>query len=851
MKRKAMVSGLLRVGLSLAVVFVLAMGIAYADREQPGPQPKGSGADKLGLATERSEPNKIPYVGPQNKNDGPSEDGGSYHLAPASELFPGDPEGGKSGRAMAGLAWSTAILAISASWPPTCNRPDVSLAIHSDNTQYIAFLSHWNSDDSYNTFVRVEYSSDGGLTWNLKGSVAFDPTDDLIQPSIALTNDTIVVAYVVVPTTGYPYVEVATCPMSGSTFTAHSILHNESPVDYGMRPKLWTDCNIYPSSSSVYLAYEWYVGGSSTNVNAVFQRSGDDGATWKDRYTWIGNTSSDTFITPSGCFGEGNYHMLYVTAFDQTTKTVYLVRSSDWGVTPGVEQAVYTMTNAPNLGNANVRPGIAAATAAGSQNAILAFCLGYNTSGDDDIWYVASSDNGATWSGPYGVPGGTSTGQEVAPVAVASPDGGGFHVAFTEYASTNFLTYSQKPSSGNLWTVSGVRVNRGGVPSATYPCRGLVASYGFDFPTVGWTDFGYDTTHGYYNPRCTRLVPDDLVGSWTGQGVYYRSDVNSWYKLGSPATQVTVGDLDGDDTADVIGVWPSQAGAWIYKSTDKTWVLLGSTPVDIGAGDMDGNGSEDFVATWDGQGVYYKTAIAGSWVKLASPATMIAAGDLDDDGIDDIAGVWPGQGGVWVKYSATGTWAKLSSTAVHIACGDMNGDGRDDLLGTWDGQGVYYRDSVRGTWVKMASPATMIATGDLDGDDKDDLIGIWPAQAGVWVKYSTTAAWAYISSSAADIAAGKVRGGTNTWGATAAALAEPMGGAELGGPLSGRYLDLFQTGPGGSDFVFRSPGNLEPANQGSMLGARPGPGDPGFACEEQENLEPGQVEDHERNRRTN
>ena len=76
MKRKGMNSLFLRVGLSLAVVFVLAMGIAYADREQPGPQPKGSGADKPGLATERSEPNKIPYVGPKNKNDGSSEDGG-------------------------------------------------------------------------------------------------------------------------------------------------------------------------------------------------------------------------------------------------------------------------------------------------------------------------------------------------------------------------------------------------------------------------------------------------------------------------------------------------------------------------------------------------------------------------------------------------------------------------------------------------------------------------------------------------------------------------------------------------------------------------------------------------------
>ena len=101
-----------------------------------------------------------------------------------------------------------------------------------------------------------------------------------------------------------------------------------------------------------------------------------------------------------------------------------------------------------------------------------------------------------------------------------------------------------------------------------------------------------------------------------------------------------------------------------------------------------------------------------------------------------------------MKYSFTGAWSRLSSTASDIASGDMNGDGKDDLLGTWDGQGVYYKDSETGTWVKMATPADLVAAGDIDEDATDDLIGIWSGQGGVWVKYSSTGTWSWLSSTA-------------------------------------------------------------------------------------------------------
>jgi len=342
---------------------------------------------------------------------------------------------------------------------------------------------------------------------------------------------------------------------------------------------------------------------------------------------------------------------------------------------------------------------------------------------------------------------------------------------------------------------------------------------------------------------------DDFVGTWDGQGVYYRnSDTAAWVKLASPATKIAVGDLDGDEIDDLIGLWPGQGGIWVKYSQSGVWAKISSTAQYIAAGDMNGDGRADLVGTWDGQGVFYRDSVTWAWVKMASPATMVTAGDIDNDGIDDLIGLWPSQGGIWVKYSQTETWARLSSTAVHIAAGDMNGDRRDDLLGTWDGQGVYYRDSETGVWVKMASPATLITTGDIDGDGTDDLIGIWPTQGGVWVKYSSDGTWERLSSTAQDIAAGKMRaaeGGEAVAGEVLAARQEaielplPMGGMEEGPGIALSKKDLSDRGPGGERFVYLEDLNIEPREEGSARLTRvPSPGEAGLSWVEQGNLFP-------------
>jgi hypothetical protein len=132
-----------------------------------------------------------------------------------------------------------------------------------------------------------------------------------------------------------------------------------------------------------------------------------------------------------------------------------------------------------------------------------------------------------------------------------------------------------------------------------------------------------------------------------------------------------------------------------------------------------------------------------------------------------------------------------------------------------------------------------VTCGDLDGDGMKDLIGIWPGQGGVWAKYSTTGAWARLSSTARDITAGVMRLSSGG-GMSAATLAESVGGLADEPALSSVQDDLSETAPGGRRFKAAEQKNLEPREitRGASLRRIPGPGEPGFKAVQQPNLVP-------------
>jgi len=470
----------------------------------------------------------------------------------------------------------------------------------------------------------------------------------------------------------------------------------------------------------------------------------------------------------------------------------------------------------------------------GTNNVWINFVM---SNGTDDDWdyLVAVNNPGATFVGPFNRF--QTTGNEGFPEVYADPIGKYLHMVWVvDNHTIKYVTTSPDFLNWKLgFNENGLLVNRGGLASWDYPSKGLATDWKFGFAGCAWLDYSY-SGNSRYAPFFNRLVPDDLMATWDGQGVYFRTDGNNWIYLGAPAEQAAAGDLDGDGTADVLAVYSAQGGLFARKSTDNSWVLVGTTPRDIAAGNVTGTTTDMVLGTWDGQGVYYKNGLAGAWVQMATPATMIAAGDLDGDGKADLLGVWPSQAGVWVKYSQTGTWAYLGSTPTHIAAGDMNGDGKDELVGTWDGQGCYWRENGTGTWHYLASPATKITTGDLDGDGIDDLIGIWPSQAGVWVKYSSNGAWEYIGSTPRDISSGKMRGGTHTWGASMVGLPEPVGGQV--DVAQGHVRDLSNNSPGRPGFTCLKQDNLVPV-QDARFQVVPGPGMPGFKFVDDKNTIPG------------
>ena len=819
--------------LLLAVFFLIMIGLAAAgiltsDQREPV---RGQGVPKIITETELTNPNKIPSVAPGAMKAGIQE---REYYGPAVTMSPGvnnreNPRGKRAISIQAGPFWGKDIFASSETWPISEDLYGISLASHSNGRIYIAYEADAFTGERY---IAIDVSADGGLTWSQAGW-AWQTGKNLTDSSIAVTDDSIVVAYVVDDGVNDPYIEVSNEQLTAQAvaFSARSVLH--SPPNNELDPFIFTDYHIYPTSSSVYLTFEHLYNEAASDINILFERSGDDGDTWKDLSVVFGETVTHQIRDPVGCFGEGTSHYLYVSCYNENTDTIWLRRCTDWGAGSwNSEQSLLTLDFDPVY---DTLPSIAASATAGTDNVVLVFAAG-TLSGFDDIEYLYSENNGESWSGPYTLSGATSS-DELAAKVTAHPKGTSFHVTYSDYLHRVFHT--KRPQTLATQFETPQRVNRGGQASAGHPEKGLATHWIFDFPYVAWTDFDYDP-EGDYAPFFNRLCPDDLVGNWTGQGVYFRTDTDAWKKMSIPAELVAVGDLDGDGTADLAGNYIAQGGIWAELSSTQTWSFLGSSARDIFTGQMDGDAEAELIGTWDGQGVYYKTAVAGSWVKMATPADIIAAGDINGDGIDDLLGVWPGQGGVWVKYSLTSTWERLGSTPRHIGCGDMNGDGRDDLLGTWDGQGVYYRDSSSKKWVKMASPATLIAAGDMDGDNTDDLLGIWPGQGGVWVKYSSTNQWAKLSSTATDIAAGLMRAGGNSWFAQAEEF-EPV---VLEGPGYGHFNDLSSSGPGGNKFGPASQMNLIPQESGTEALIRTlGPGEPGFRCIEQDNQVPVIVRD--------
>jgi PKD repeat protein len=156
----------------------------------------------------------------------------------------------------------------------------------------------------------------------------------------------------------------------------------------------------------------------------------------------------------------------------------------------------------------------------------------------------------------------------------------------------------------------------------------------------------------------------DLVGSWSDKGLWWRNNATGvWTKLSTMIpTLVAAGDFDGDNKADVVGLFPSLNSIWIYYS-NNTWKQISKQVnlVDLRVGNMDSDVKAELVGSWD-IGVWVFDPETNNWVKHhASQAKQIAVGDINAGCMQDIVGYWDAATPLYVKYMETAVWEKLSN----------------------------------------------------------------------------------------------------------------------------------------------------------------------------------------------
>jgi hypothetical protein len=294
-----------------------------------------------------------------------------------------------------------------------------------------------------------------------------------------------------------------------------------------------------------------------------------------------------------------------------------------------------------------------------------------------------------------------------------------------------------------------------GIANLLYDIEELPDEMNFDYTThtFSWTPTGLDigdhvvkfkVDDGYgltdeEDVTITVTNPNEifnLVGSFTGKGVWLRNDNGTWANIhGLNPRSMTRGDLNGDGKDEIIIDFGTPHGIWV-RYGDGTWSNIhGLSPKSMVTGDMNGDNKEELVIDFGapyGIWVYDN----GSWSNLhGMSCESMVTGDLNGDGKDEIIINFGIPHGIWVRYG-DGTWSNIHGLSPKsMVTGDMNGDNKEELVidfGTPYGIWVYDN----GSWSNLHGMSCVsMVTGDLNGDGKDEIIIDFGAPHGVWVRY--------------------------------------------------------------------------------------------------------------------
>jgi hypothetical protein len=294
-------------------------------------------------------------------------------------------------------------------------------------------------------------------------------------------------------------------------------------------------------------------------------------------------------------------------------------------------------------------------------------------------------------------------------------------------------------------------------------------------------------------------------------GVTYAKAKGSWTitskNCGGGGGGRSLTDVNGDGRDDIIGLSPTSDG----KTSIVTWKSNGTTagggnPGTSGAeyatmrttmGDFDGNGTADLIAALpDGNLTALKVSFG---LKAPDAATVdfggfqtvattqgrpdrLHSGDVNGDGRDDIIGLSPTSDGktsivTWKSNGTTAGGGNPGTSGAEYATtrttmGDFDGNGTADLIAALpDGNltalkvnlGLKAPDAATVGFAGFQTVATTqgkpdrLHSGDVNGDGRDDIIGLSPTSDGktsivTWKSNGTTAGGGNPGTSGAEYA---------------------------------------------------------------------------------------------------
>ncbi len=244
------------------------------------------------------------------------------------------------------------------------------------------------------------------------------------------------------------------------------------------------------------------------------------------------------------------------------------------------------------------------------------------------------------------------------------------------------------------------------------------------------------------------VMAGSAVGVSLGHGDGTFSTIVPYSPIGSPFINgVAVGDLDGDDHADVVAT-DSGGALWVFRglgdgTLQKVSKEAGSYSAVLALADVDGDQVLDLLVAEDdlvirhGNGDGSFGAVTHQDVG-AGGAGSLAVADVDGDSLKDVILGKPGggdvlvlrgQGGAGLAAPVTTSLAGHASSSIGyltVRPANLNGDNRADLVASDGGWLFAMTGQADGSFsVGAATYESLetIAAGDFDGDGLSDVLG--------------------------------------------------------------------------------------------------------------------------------